>query len=303
MLKQLVNEAEFDIRIISQTPMLINGGALEHDVKMSPVRTRRSDREEAYIPGSSAKGVLRSHAERCARTLSGTQPEPGACDPFDTGSCSNRLKSVKSTADSYARACPICKLFGCLSLQSRLLVSDFYAEQPADMANLERRDGVGINRVTGGSSNSALFNLEVAVGGKYSGTIRIRNFEMWQLGLVAFVLRDLKSGGLTFGMAKSRGLGQTTAELRSASIRIYLPGAPEGTIVGLAALGPDFAPYKFSDDPREREGIAADVPSSDDGYGLGSHFIYSDQAAVESLLRSVAPIWPAYIRSREAERS
>lgn len=47
---------------------------------MTPVRTYRNGRWEVYLPGSSLKGVFRSHLEKVARTLCASQS--ASCNPF-----------------------------------------------------------------------------------------------------------------------------------------------------------------------------------------------------------------------------
>ncbi len=143
--------------------------------------------------------------------------------------------------------------------------------------------------------------MSVAVGGKYTGTIRLRNFEVWHLGLIAFVLRDLKEGRLTFGTASSRGLGQMRGELLDASIRVFSPDAAPGKIVGLGILtGTAWSAYGFASLPAEKEGIPAGVPPTDDGMGIGQTYEYKGDEQVLSLLRAAAPVWGEYIRARAA---
>src|SRR5688500_1445288 len=79
MLKQLVNECVIELHIIPEGPILIKSGvATISGPDMAFVKVWRNGIEEVYLPGSSLKGVLRSHAERIARTLN----EQAACDPF-----------------------------------------------------------------------------------------------------------------------------------------------------------------------------------------------------------------------------
>ncbi|NLA06721.1 MAG: CRISPR-associated protein, partial [Firmicutes bacterium] len=70
MLKRLVNEASFPFTIKNLGPLLIKSGYAEvSGYDMEPVQTYRNGKLEYYIPGSSLKGVLRSHFERIARTI------------------------------------------------------------------------------------------------------------------------------------------------------------------------------------------------------------------------------------------
>jgi hypothetical protein len=49
----------------------------------------------------------------------------------------------------------------------------------------------------------------------------LRNFELWQLGLVALALRDLGEGRIRIGHSKSRGYGRVNLEVRSAELGYY----------------------------------------------------------------------------------
>jgi len=231
MLKQLVNECIIELVIRPEGPILVKSGIeTVSGPDMAFVRTWRNGEPRVYLPGSSLKGVLRSHAERIARTFDETK----VCDPFSkdgrTMFCGHRFekrKSWKETLDNptvYKQSCPICRLFGSTWYGGRLATADAYAEGRPPGA--EQRDGVGIDRFTGGATRGAKFELEVVTGGAFVTTLHIRNFELWQLGLVGFLLRDLKDGLIRVGMGKSRGLGKVQGELRSIRMDFLGPQAP-----------------------------------------------------------------------------
>ncbi len=230
MLKQLINECIIDLHLHVDGALLIKSGlAQPSGVDMAWVQVFRNGREEVYLPGSSLKGVLRSHAERIARTLNPV----AACDPFGKKddpsgrSCSQCFEEIKeqrkkdgkpepSPAESYRDSCLICKLFGSTWFIGRLATADAYAVDEPPIPT--RRDGVGIDRFSGGSSHGAKFELEVITTGKFETTLHLRNFELWQLGLVGFVLQDLKDGLIRIGSGKSRGLGKIHGEVRSLTV-------------------------------------------------------------------------------------
>jgi CRISPR/Cas system CSM-associated protein Csm3 (group 7 of RAMP superfamily) len=261
MLKQLVNECIITLRIAPEGPVLVKSGAATvSGPDMAFVRTWRGGEWRVYLPGSSLKGVLRSHAERIARTLR----MPSACDPFTDQDktrqeseraeviyCGERFKlreawrgdrkkyaaeyaeeqrleaerqaisltEVKDlplklpNPEAYSQSCPICRLFGSTYYGSRLATADAYTVGPPPRP--ESRDGVGIDRFTGGASRGAKFDLEVITGGAFETTLHLRNFELWQLGLVGFLLQDLKDGLIRVGMGKSRGLGKVIGSVES----------------------------------------------------------------------------------------
>ena len=79
MLKALVNEARLRLNIITQGPLLIKTGyATLIGADMAPVQTYRNGQQEVYLPGSSLKGIFRSHLEKVINSI---QPQV-ACNPL-----------------------------------------------------------------------------------------------------------------------------------------------------------------------------------------------------------------------------
>src|SRR6185312_12105002 len=210
MLKKLMNEAFCTLRITTTGPLLVKSGhATVSGPDMTPVLTFRNGKQEVFIPGSSLKGVFRSHVEKIVGSL---QPHV-ACYPFDgpedrmvdkeqrqsdfRESCGGVLTSYASknsdqrkyleqhTDEAYAFSCPVCRLFGSTGFIGRIAIGDAYL---ASKEIKEQRDGVGIDRLTGGASHGAKFELEVvSTGVTFETTIHLRNFEIWQLGMLFVV--------------------------------------------------------------------------------------------------------------------
>ncbi|HXK89815.1 MAG TPA: CRISPR-associated RAMP protein Csx7 [Thermosynergistes sp.] len=233
MFKQLVNECIIYLHIHVEGPVLIKSGLAQvSGPDMAWVRVFRNGREEVYLPGSSLKGVLCSHAERIARTL---KPE-AACDPFGDTSCSRIFDKKKpGTTEAYRDSCLICKLFGSTGFAGRLATTDAYAVgTPPEPA---QRDGVGIDRFTGGAARGAKFELEVITEGVFATSLHLRNFELWQLALLGFVLKDLADGLIRIGMGKSRGLGKVRGEVQEMRLDFLSPKAPQVVNGQMALLG------------------------------------------------------------------
>ncbi len=232
MLKKLINECTVDMKLHTVDPILIKSGlATVSGPNMAFVETYRNGRREPYLPGSSLKGVIRSHAERIARTLK----SPSACEPFFNEDVKEALKQESQRAQTlwcgeklrirekrleqitnqvaYKDSCPACRLFGSTYYVGRFAVSDAYLI-PGSHAYKQRRDGVGIDRYTGGASNRAKFDLEVLTDATFQCTIKIRNFEVWQLGWLAYVIQDFKDELIHVGSGKSRGLGRVRGEVQ-----------------------------------------------------------------------------------------
>lgn len=238
MLKKLVNEARFKMTITANGPLLVKSG---HPTlvgpDMTPVLTFRHGESQVYLPGSSLKGVFRSHVEKVIRTI--RQNAVVVCNPFladgKEQNCGlgftqleKKRKAAKkveasngdeeaaslSTEFVYSKSCPACRLFGSTHFIGRVSIGDAYLVDESDPRPTETRDGVGIDRLTGGAADKAKFDLEVVSSGTaFSCDVLLRNFECWQLGALLLVLQDMNDGLVFVGSGKSRGLGAVRAEV------------------------------------------------------------------------------------------
>ena len=237
MLKKLVNEAYFTLRITTTGPLLIRSGhATISGPDMTPVLTFRNGQQEIFLPGSSLKGVFRSHSEKIVCSL---KPHV-VCYPFSGSeekeadlkqrqrdyrdSCGDRFNQFVKKGDDernflerhtdyiYENSCPTCRLYGSTGFIGRIAIGDAYL---ASRSITEQRDGVGIDRLTGGASHGAKFELEVVSKDvSFETDIHLRNFEIWQLGMLFVVLQDLEDELIRIGSGRSRGLGQVTAHVK-----------------------------------------------------------------------------------------
>jgi CRISPR-associated RAMP protein (TIGR02581 family) len=275
MLKKMINSARIKLDIIPIDPLLIKSGqATVGGVDMAFVRTYRNDEnEEPFIPGSSIKGMIRAYAEKICRSLR-DDPVP-VCLPyldpnkstaqkseerqyacgltFEKLKRDQNLQSIPSPV-AYRLSCPACRLFGSHGFAGRLATSDAYLSdrfKEQGKAVFEIRDGVAIDRLTGGTAGGAKYDLEVLTRGEFSTTLDIRNFELWQLGLIALVLRDMEDELVRIGFGKSRGLGRFKAEITSFAVSYYHRN-PE-KLSGLFALcsQEDRQRYGFFPEPAE----------------------------------------------------
>src|SRR6266496_1737900 len=239
MLKKIMNEASLTVRITTTGPLLIKSGRdTVSGPNMTPVLTFRNGKQEVFIPGSSLKGVFRSHIEKIVCSL---KPRV-VCYPFELNDTTREkiadLKQLQSdylescggvfnqyakrdeksrryledrTDLVYAASCPTCRLFGSTGFIGRIAIGDAYlvSEQIK-----EQRDGVGIDRLTGGASHGAKFELEVvSTGVSFETGIHLRNFEIWQVGMLFVVLQDMEDELIRIGSGRSRGLGKITATI------------------------------------------------------------------------------------------
>ena len=249
----MINSARIEMTIVPIDPLLVKSGhATVGGVDMAFVRTyRHGEKEEPFVPGSSIKGMIRSHAEKICRSLRETpvpvclpylKPGDESAEEARQASCGLRLEKFKKdkrkssipSPDVYSLSCLACRLFGCHSAIGRFAASDAYlAEDFKKNFVLEIRDGVAIDRFTGGAAKGAKYDLEVLTRGEFETVIEIRNFERWQLGLVGLILRDMEEGLVRLGFGKSRGLGRFKGVVSRFDLAYYRP--PE-RFSGLGAL-------------------------------------------------------------------
>jgi CRISPR/Cas system CSM-associated protein Csm3 (group 7 of RAMP superfamily) len=247
MLHRLVNECRFTLTIETKGPFIIREGRLrkaetevekakkvQGDPDSLPIRRvwhgNRGDfalEQDYYLPGTSLRGVLRSHLERILRTMEPTKML--CCDPLKPKGpeqgCSAWFGEQKRLAGPpYAHSCAVCRLFGSTGQASRIRIADSPTIRiPA--AQLSYRDHIGIDRFTGGVCSGANFrDLVIEAGVQFQHDVMIRNFELWQLGLLAYVWRDLycwQDGLIRLGYGKTKGYGQVQGVVGDIFISYY----------------------------------------------------------------------------------
>lgn len=204
------------------------------------------------LPGSSLRGVLRSQAERIARTLVTLgaweqSADPArqqkafwshcpACNPLTTkttdevASCNSFVKSWSKTLPrterekleregAKDRLCLACRLFGSTWNGSRLRVEDAPFKKGARL-EYKVMDFLAIDRFTGGGRDSAKFDALALWKPQFSVRLFLDNPEPWELGWLALTLRDLQDGLTTVGFGRAKGFGQCKLEDRKLTIGI-----------------------------------------------------------------------------------
>jgi CRISPR-associated RAMP protein (TIGR02581 family) len=250
MLKKLVNEAHFKLLIQTIGSVLVKSGHVTiSGPDMTPMLTYRDGDWQVYLPGSSLKGVFRSHLEKVCRTLHEgvvcnpflklkdiTRIENGrlTCSDYASVACNDKLEvrkdekfeagdqtkwrhlnpEILTNQQVYTDCCPICRLFGSTSYIGRVSIGDAYLVNATHPRPTELRDGVGIDRLTGGASRHAKFELEViSPGTAFETEIYLRNFETWQLGMLMLVAQDMADELVSIGSGRSRGLGAVKGQV------------------------------------------------------------------------------------------
>ncbi len=302
MFRKIYNQASITGFLVPDGPVLVVEGRESTDPtapSLAFVRTRRTGGETVYLPGSSLKGVLRSHSERLLAT---ELSEDAAEDPFDFQSPGRRLahaaRGKGDTAEVYRVSCAADRLFGSTEIAGRFRVAD--ALPPDDeTVPTETRFGVAIDRAKQAVLHGP-FDQEVVTSGRFQFEATLENFDLWMLALVLQGLRDLNFGLVKVGHGTSRGFGVLRLPAPSLEIR-WVGRAPRG-IEGAGAREPDSVVrerYSLSHD--DVVAFPADVSVQDQGFH--STVKLKDWEAISSLqdrLRSTR--WEALSKS-EAERT
>ncbi|MDQ3918625.1 MAG: RAMP superfamily CRISPR-associated protein, partial [Acidobacteriota bacterium] len=154
MHSRVYNELTIRMAIRPEGPVLVKSGEEASDPRrpdMSFVRTFSGGRRTVYLPGSSLKGVLRSHCERLARTADTVERRernrgrPLACNPLNEGeSCGGRIRKEMKREEAkdwpgarkHAESCFVCRMFGNTSIASHFQITDAH---PAGDCRTEER--------------------------------------------------------------------------------------------------------------------------------------------------------------------
>lgn len=232
---------------LAEFTLAASGPFLTHDLTQAgrsgfdhaPVLATYAKGSKPVLPGSSLRGVLRSQAERIARTLATLKAWDvsqdarqrvqdfltacPACNPLTTktsdpvASCNSFIKALdkdarKKLEDNGAddKLCLACQLFGSTWNGSRLRVED--APFVGEKITYKVLDFLAIDRFTGGGRDSAKFDAAVLWKPQFKVRLFMENPKPWELGWLALVLRDLNDGLATVGFGAAKGFGQCTIE-------------------------------------------------------------------------------------------
>ncbi len=300
MHKRRLNEFTLSLTIEPDGPLLIKSGSESGADPTLPsmnfVRTRnpRTLDPTIYLPGASLKGVVRSHSERIIRTVHGADNPRICCDPLSRQhNCSKQIRNqkIKDTADQYKELCLACRLYGHMEQASHFVAADAYPDKAID--TLPVRHNVAIDRLSGGVAGGP-FDMEVALNGRFQTTFRIHNFEIWQIGLLALALRDLKEGRVRIGFAKSRGLGAVRVTLNE--LEIGYPGQFDAAahpfhkqLLGVSHLAPGIVnAYGYQPQDTIPYPSPVTVDEKDKLWGRQTIKLSGDEAITELLRDSVA---------------
>lgn len=316
MHKRFVNQCTITFRLIPNGPILIKAsdqGADPTKPDMEFVEAYHKGKKEVYLPGSSLKGVIRAHAERIVRTVGGETYNPQkpeqvwADDPLKVSR--DYLKN-KDGAGVYKHSCFTEQMFGNTSLASHVRITDAYHDPEAGIPLvLEERNSVAIDRFSGSTSGSGLFNYQVCTSGAFKTTIHLKNFTLAQIGLIGLVLRDLHEGWVGVGFGKSRGLGFVTVDYLKAVVQYPLCQVKDGKVILLGSKrsfdnNRIYGSGEFLDKSmRESYGfLANDIALSSNNseipiiaqampLGIGTEMVWEGESQIKMLFEQTVDAW------------
>ncbi len=301
----LFNRAVLGLNIKPRGPLLIRAGhtqpsealLLEHNVEMP----HGVSAAVPFIPGSSLKGVIRSHFERIA-TSCGIR----ACDPFSSSACGRGASSKGSAEMSegkfYSKVlCAACKVFGCEASAGRFWIKDAMPSASNPPAR-QLRATLPIDRLLGSGRSASAADFEAVVGGEFETRIVLENFELWQLAIIGIVLMDLDDGYVQIGGLRSKGYGLVSVEFSSCEFFFARSGLPTERVYGIGSLVSEMQRRQFgymTEDwlvlqwPSRSETAADGAASTSIDYEVimdvfGLKYIMRSHDAVKSLL-AIAP--------------
>ena len=159
------------------------------------------------LPGSTLRGILRFQAERIVRTLATNSSQDfywSVCNPFVEDESRPDVACSRRKGDDMDKDCLACWLFGSTNRGSRLKVSDALL---VEQGQFFIQDQVAIDRFTGGSSDGKKFDAVVVYQPQYEFELLLEEPELWEIGWLLLVLRDLDEGLVAIGSGSAKGFG------------------------------------------------------------------------------------------------
>jgi CRISPR/Cas system CSM-associated protein Csm3 (group 7 of RAMP superfamily) len=261
---------DVQIRWTPKAPVMVRADEDGLLVDTLPLTTRVDARHLTLVlPGSSIKGVLRTHAELIERTARDLPALPAPRNSSAAGHSAafrfqlDRLPAIRALFgaardDATARASGALRAEECLATVTvptelwasltgtadpseppPLRVPEPLRDRLADLG-MERADHVALDRWTGGAADGRLFSVLEPHGVRWEpirlsvDLTRLDGMRDPGLALLLLVLRDLTNGRITLGTAANRGFGDIEV------LDITLTGGPWPQPVSLdqALTGP-----------------------------------------------------------------
>ena len=171
-----------------------------------------------FIPGSSLKGVLRSHLERLAQVLPGVsscmlyrEDKHSECVTPDW--VANRKDVTDAKESDFEKLCHTCTLFGSPIMAGKIRVPDLEIDESTFAGQTEVRDGVGIDRDSGLAVDQVKYDFEVVPSDTlFTFQLDVDSPDYTELALIIAGIREMEQGYISVGGKTTRGLGSCLLE-------------------------------------------------------------------------------------------
>jgi len=251
-----------------------------------------------FVPGTSLRGPFRAQGERILRSLLPESRPELICDPFEQDnaarlSCSKRLET-NSQKPPYKHACLACRLFGCTHTASRIAFTDGVIEQGCSSVY---RDMIGIDRFSGGVAKGANMRFHCLEGAAWTTNITVTNFELWHLGLLAYLFRDFAEERVPIGFGKTKGFGLVRGEVQGVEL-IYPANAGGESLHHMGSLVEEAtrSAYDMQEVQAPTDVSLAQVQDNDPLAALRRRFRVND---LDLLWRAAAAAFNAFVEAKQ----
>lgn len=171
-----------------------------------------------FIPGSSLKGVLRSHLERLGQVLPGvsscmlySEDQHSGCVTPDW--VARRKDVTEATESDFKKLCHTCTLFGSPIMAGKIRVPDLEIDESTFAGQTEVRDGVGIDRDSGLAVDQVKYDFEVVPSDTlFTFQLDVDSPDDTELALIIAGIREMEQGYISVGGKTTRGLGSCVLE-------------------------------------------------------------------------------------------
>ena len=151
------------------------------------LKSKRNEKLESIISGTSLAGVLRHRAVRIIKTLDQKLETQEGRDPEIVEQIFGFVVEKQKLAQA-----------------SRLIVEEKVIEKTAELVQTR----IAIDRFTGGAMHGALFDAQPVFSGEVELKLELRNPKEHEIGLLLLLLKDLWTGDLPIGGESSIGRGR-----------------------------------------------------------------------------------------------
>jgi CRISPR/Cas system CSM-associated protein Csm3 (group 7 of RAMP superfamily) len=199
MHRLICNEFRLDFTLTPVSPLSIQARDAERPRFVRAIHPHAHE-PSVYIPAATLKGALRTAAELVLRGAS-----VDCCDVAQPCSDREMVKRARDSAGVYRALCAACRIFGSKVMRSHMAVTDCFPAEP--LAAVPLRDPAR-------QGDPA----EIVHEETFYGTLILRNFERWQIGLLGLVLARINIGDIQLGGNRSAGMGCVVMRYRCLSL-------------------------------------------------------------------------------------